>query len=46
MELIEQIGYDIIYYEISEEECNDKYAKKLNSSLIKYLSCLQKFCKK
>lgn len=46
MELIEQIGYDIIYYEISQEESNDKYGQKLNNCLVKYLSSLQNFIKK
>ena len=45
MELIEQIGYDIIYYEISQEESNDKYGQKLNNCLVKYLSLLQNFIK-
>ena len=45
MELIEQIGYNIIYYEISEQESANKYEQKLNNCLIKYLSNLQNLIK-
>jgi hypothetical protein len=46
IELNEEIGYDIIYYEISQELSNDKYDKKMNNCLVKYLSSLQNFINK
>ena len=43
IELIEQLGYDIIYYEICSEDNSDKYIKKMNECLSKYLLNLQNF---
>lgn len=43
IEFVEQLGYDIIYYEICSEDNSNKYIKKMNECLSKYLLNLQNF---
>ena len=46
IEFVEQLGYDIIYYEICSEDNSNKYIKKMNECLSKYLLNLQNFINK
>ena len=43
IEFVEQLGYDIIYYQICSEDDSNKYIKKMNECLSKYLLNLQNF---
>ena len=43
IEFVEQLGYDIIYYDICTKDNSNKYIKKMNECLSKYLLNLQNF---